>query len=277
MARPLMSSATRLAQFTASAAGSTVSRSSTRAASRANAATPCLLCQHGLQPYGSIRRFHQTRLSPTPSPSPGENATAPNASSPEDTSKVLTQPPNITNHYTIFPETLPNGPPPASPFDISLPDLRREFLALQALVHPDKFPIGLAKQRAEALSARINEAYRALSDPLGRAQYLLAHNHGIDVTAEDGAQTHPQDKETLMEVLETQEAIEEAEDEATIAGLKTENGRRVDECVARLGQAIDSGDVGTARDECVKLKFWYNIRDCLKEWEPGMTEVRIIH
>ena len=185
--------------------------------------------------------------------------------------------PDLTNHYTIFPKTFPNGPPPASPFEVSQPDLRREFLALQALVHPDKIPSGPLKQRAEALSARINEAYRALSDPLARAQYLLSHNHGIDVMAEDGAHTHPQDKTVLMEVLETQEAIEEAENEETIRQLKEENQKRIDTCVTDLGQAIDQGDVETARNECVKLKFWYNIQQCLQEWEPGMTEIRIIH
>ncbi|KAL1958009.1 hypothetical protein VTO42DRAFT_5221 [Malbranchea cinnamomea] len=250
-------------------------RTSTRVVSMVKN-SPCVLCQHRLRPSSNIRHFHQSRVLPF---STSDNATPSNdaGATSEDASGPLLQPPDITNHYTIFPKTFPNGPPPASPFAISVPDLRREFLSLQALVHPDKFPSGPAKERAEALSARINEAYRTLSDPLSRAQYLLAHNHGIDVMAEDGAQKHPQDADTLMQVLEAQEAIEEAEDEATIAELKSENGQRIDRCVAELGQAFDRGDVEQARDECVKLKFWYNIRDCLRDWEPGMKEVKLVH
>ena len=268
MARPLATAA-RLAQLSM-----TTSRTLSRSAPQAKTGL-CVLCQRRIRPYSDMRLFHSSR---TMGSSETSNPTAPEAakSSTEDNTSPLPQMPDITDHYTIFPKTLPNGPPPASPFAIMVPDLRREFLALQALMHPDKFAPGPTKQRAEALSARINEAYRALADPLPRAQYLLVRNHDIDVTAEDGAHTHPQDKETLMQVLETQEAIEEAQDEAAIAEMKTENDRRIEECVETLGKAFDEGDAETARTECVRLRFWYNIRDCLKEWEPG-KEVRLVH
>ncbi|OOF96323.1 hypothetical protein ASPCADRAFT_206507, partial [Aspergillus carbonarius ITEM 5010] len=163
--------------------------------------------------------------------------------------------PDITNHYTIFKTTLPAGPPPASPFDIPTSSLRREFLQWQSRIHPDKYPQGPQKQAAEALSARINEAYRTLLDPLQRAQYLLREMHGIDVTAEDGASKHALDAETLMEVMEVQETIEEvagdAGAEARILELKRENEGRVEECVRVLGEAFDKGDIEMARRECV--------------------------
>lgn len=192
--------------------------------------------------------------------------------------ETSTTSPDISTNYTIFPKTIPSGPPPSSPFEIPLPELRREFLALQSLAHPDKFSQGIEKQRAEALSSRINEAYRTLSDPLLRAQYLLLHEHGIDVTAEDGAaKEENQDNETLMEVLEVQEAIEEAEDEATIEALKVENEARVEECVKSLGEAFDRGDVDGARRQCIRLRFWYSVREGLREWEPGNRNVRLVH
>ncbi|KAK1140941.1 hypothetical protein N8T08_009687 [Aspergillus melleus] len=189
--------------------------------------------------------------------------------------------PDITNHYTIFRQTLPNGPPPGSPFDISLGDLRREFLQLQNVSHPDKYAPGMAKRRAEAFSTLINEAYRTLADPLLRAQYLLREMHGIDVTAEDGAAKHALDPQTLMEVMEVQETIEEVsgdpDAEAKIAELKKENAVRVETGVRALAGAFDRGDVETARSECVRLRFWYNVGEALKEWEPGMTELRLVH
>jgi molecular chaperone HscB len=159
--------------------------------------------------------------------------------------------------------------------------LRREFLRLQNVIHPDKCPPGPAKQRAEALSARINEAYRTLADPLQRAQYLLREMHGIDVTAEDGATQHALDPETLMEVMEVQETIEEVgagpEAEGTIAALKKENDARVAACVKSLAQAFERGDIEAARQVCVRLRFWYSVGEGLREWEPGRTEIRLIH
>ncbi|KAJ5802213.1 uncharacterized protein N7503_004663 [Penicillium pulvis] len=193
----------------------------------------------------------------------------------------ITGAPDITNHYTIFPRTLSAGPPPASSFDISVGDLRREFLQLQNAVHPDKYPSGDVKQHAEAISARINEAYRTLVDPLQRAQYLLREWHGIDVLAEDGASKHALDPETLMEVMEVQETIEEVgaspEAEEEIDALKKENDQRIEACVKSLGSAIDRNDIETARKECVRLRFWYSVGEGLREWEPGRTEIRLVH
>ncbi|KAJ5766370.1 uncharacterized protein N7511_003986 [Penicillium nucicola] len=204
------------------------------------------------------------------------------ASAPSGQSEpVLAGAPDITNHYTIFANTLPSGPPPASPFEISLSDLRREFLQLQSLVHPDKYPNGNEKAHAEGLSARINEAYRTLIDPLQRAQYLLRELHGIDVTAEDASTKHALDPETLMEVMEVQETIEEVgaspEGEAQINALKKENDGRVMECVQALAGFFDAGDLEAARKECIRLRFWYSVGEGLREWEPGHTEIRLMH
>jgi molecular chaperone HscB len=211
------------------------------------------------------------------------SSTSPQAESITTTTPTATLPntPDTTTHYTIFPQTLPAGPPPSSPFFIPLPILRREFFSLQNTLHPDKYPPGPLKQQAEALSARINEAYRTLSDPLLRAQYILHTFHGIDVTAEDGAAQHPLDPELLMEVMDVQESIEEvgegAEAEKEIAEIKRENDTRIERCVEALGRAFDSGDVEGARGECVRLKFWVSVAEGLREWEPGMGGIRLVH
>lgn len=187
----------------------------------------------------------------------------------------------MTNYYTLFPKTIPGGPPPGSPFDISTSDLRREFLQLQNISHPDKYPEGPAKQRAEALSARLNEAHRTLADPLQRAQYLLREMHGVDVTAEDGAAKHSLDPELLMEVMSVRETIEEiANDpkaEEIVEQMKRDNQSRVQESVKALAGAFDGGDIEQARKECVRLRFWYSVGEGLREWEPGTTEIRLTH
>lgn len=239
----------------------------------------CLLCQHKQIASKTLKLSPPQRRGLASTPNrfhPGEiSAKKQSASSP------LT--PDITNHYTIFSNTLPNGPPPNSSFTIDVAALRREFLQLQGAMHPDKFPQGPEKQRAEALSSRINDAYRTLVDPLSRAQYLLSEFYGIDVLAEDGASKYALDPETLMEIMDVQETVEElssapaAEAEATINRLRAENASRIEDSVGKLQKAFDEGDIETAQMETVRLRFWYSLRDGLREWEHGHGEIRIVH
>ncbi|KAL4784676.1 hypothetical protein BJX76DRAFT_212322 [Aspergillus varians] len=242
----------------------------------------CLLCQLHLSSNTAITRSHPSPHHRRPfTTTPTRTLTSPSTSSAEPTTTPTPNAPNTTTYYTIFPQTLPSGPPPSSPFAIDLPRLRREFLQLQNTIHPDKCPPGPTKQQAESLSATINEAYRTLSDPLLRAQYILRQFHGIDVTAEDGAGSHPLDPELLMEVMDVQEAIEGVgsgpEAEAQIAEMKGENDERLRGCVEALGRAFDSGDLQGATGESVRLKFWVSVAEGLKEWEPGMEGIRLIH
>jgi molecular chaperone HscB len=168
-----------------------------------------------------------------------------------------TQP--IKTHYTMFPRTLPDGPPPKGPFVIDVRQLRNEFLQLQAVAHPDRAAAG-EKLRAEAASARINEAYKTLQSPLLRAQYLLSLR-GIDVAEDETAKV--EDPELLMEVLEAREAIEDAEDESEIQEMKDRNEERIAESEAVLGDAFARDDLNTAKEEAVRLRYWVNIRVCM--------------
>ncbi|CAG8092205.1 unnamed protein product [Penicillium nalgiovense] len=84
-----------------------------------------------------------------------------------------------------------------------------------------------------------------------------------------------------MEVMEVQETIEEvgesAEGEAQINELKKENEERIVECVRRLGEAFEKGDLEAARKECIRLRFWYSVGEGLREWEPGTSHIRLMH
>jgi len=77
------------------------------------------------------------------------------------------------NHFELF------GLPERFRFDPAVLD--RAYHALQGEVHPDRHAAGNATEQRIALqsSARVNEAYRALKDPVARAQYLLSL-HGVD-------------------------------------------------------------------------------------------------
>ena len=77
------------------------------------------------------------------------------------------------NHFELF------GLPARFRFDAALLD--RAYHALQGEVHPDRYAAASAAEQRLALqsSARVNEAYRALKDPVARAQYLLSL-HGVE-------------------------------------------------------------------------------------------------
>ncbi|KAJ9604574.1 hypothetical protein H2200_010687 [Cladophialophora chaetospira] len=215
-------------------------------------------------------RFQQAHSQPqTPSPQPTETI------SPVHQDPYL---PNITNYYTLFPSTLPRGPPPSSPFDINLPHLRQEFLQLQSKYHPDKFPSGTTShQKSLALSSLLNTAYKTLNDPLLRARYLLLENYGVDVTVEDNS-THAglTDQATLLEVMEAQESLEEATSYEDIEKLMQENVPRILGAEELLGKAFAEEDVESAKRECVRLNYWRSLQGALREWEPG-KEVRLVH
>ncbi|KAF2682420.1 Co-chaperone Hsc20 [Lentithecium fluviatile CBS 122367] len=207
-------------------------------------AAPCLLCAHRISPSQPSRR-HQSSFTPE-------------KFSPQDRTERQT-------HYHFFPNTLPSGPPPHGRFAIDTTALKHEFLRLQSRAHPDLHP-SEDKLKAQALSARINEAYKTLQSPLLRAQYLLTLR-GIEVAEDETAKV--EDPELLMEVLDARERIEEAQSEEDLEEMKAENDVRIEESVKILEAAFERDDVGEAKHEAVKLRYWINIKDSLDQWEKG--------
>jgi molecular chaperone HscB len=124
----------------------------------------------------------------------------------------------------------------------------------------------------------LNNAYKTLSDPLLRAQYVLQLLYDIDVMTEDNS-AHPTDPETLMLVMEAQEDLEGADGKAgeqVVGRLKEENNTRIRETEKSLGEAFEAGHVEEAKDWSVKFKYWKSLESGLNDWEPG-KEVRLTH
>jgi molecular chaperone HscB len=95
-------------------------------------------------------------------------------------------------------------------FALDVDALGARWKALQRQTHPDRFAAqGAAAQRvALQWSARINEAWRRLKDPLARAAYLC-ELHGAAIAAESNTAMPP---EFLMQQMELREALAEAAD-----------------------------------------------------------------
>src|SRR6187200_1978854 len=108
------------------------------------------------------------------------------------------------NHFQLF--GLPER------FLLDSPALDRAYKALQSDVHPDRFAAAAETEQRLALqaSAKVNEAYRALKDPVARAHYLLSL-HGVDAFDE-------RDTQLPLEFLERQLERREAASDAAASG-----------------------------------------------------------
>lgn len=146
----------------------------------------------------------------------------------------------MSDYFTVF------GLPRKLTVDVEA--LQRRFYELSRQHHPDFHQAADAARQAEALaqSALVNRAYRALRDPLARVEYLIALEEGREVR--EGATDKPKaPRELLEEMLEVQEAIEEAKAEG-LGGEAAERlrgeRRRLEERYAAEAEAIvaRSGD-----------------------------------
>jgi len=126
--------------------------------------------------------------------------------------------------------------PPRFTQDAAQIDAR--WKALQRETHPDRFAAqGAAAQRvALQWSARINEAYRRLKDPLARAAYLC-ELHGAAIDAERNTAMPP---EFLMRQMALREALDEAAGRAAIDQVEHQTQSLRRDLLSKIEQQIDT-------------------------------------
>lgn len=78
-----------------------------------------------------------------------------------------------------------------------------------------------------------------------------------------------------MEVLEVREAIESAEEEGELEGMKGVNQGRIRESEEVLGRCFAEDDIEGAKREVVRLRYWENVRESLEGWERGKPVVLV--
>lgn len=218
---------------------------------------------------------------PAPAKEPPPSATADEGSEPATSSGPAASP-APTTYYSLFPATLPHGPPPRGPFVIDVRALRREFLQLQAVAHPDKAgarpPSSTSSSTASSshdASATLNEAYRTLASPLLRAQYLLRlRGHDVAGAANETGSIASADQELLATVMEARERLEDCETQEEVDAIAMVNDARIREAEEGLARAFaaEEGDeqaTEEAKRWAVRLRYWENVRESLHHWEKG--------
>jgi molecular chaperone HscB len=140
------------------------------------------------------------------------------------------------------------GVPPQFAQDRAQLDAR--WKELQREVHPDKFAAqGAAAQRvAMQWSARINEAYQRLKNPLKRASYLC-ELHGAPINAENNT-AMPAD--FLMQQMEWRESLENAKTIDDLSKIALESNSSGREQLLKIEQAIDVKKDFTAASQQVR-------------------------
>src|ERR1043166_6108517 len=118
----------------------------------------------------------------------------------------------MQSHFDLF------GLQPA--FAVDEVRLERAYREIQSRVHPDRFAhAGDAERRASLQwTTRVNEAYRALKNPVQRASHLL-ELHGVDVAFETNT---AMPAEFLMQQMELRERLEEAKEARALDALPAE-------------------------------------------------------
>lgn len=96
---------------------------------------------------------------------------------------------------------------------------------------------------------------------------------GIDVAEDETLKV--EDPELLMEVLDTREEIENAQEESEVDALKKVNNDRIAKSEEVLDGAFREDDINLAKEEAVRLRYWINIKESLDGWEKGKPVVLV--
>lgn len=186
-----------------------------------------------------------------------------------------------TNCFKLFPQTFPNGGPPKDSFIVKPKLLRREYRLLQSEHHPD-----VTIDEPTDISSLVNKAYSTIKNPYTRiaAVVELHHPEHLDITKDEVAKLlistiqnqSPEAslayKNMLMLVLDAHESLELAELESDLEDLNTENDERLDESEVSIEDLLTEGteiNWDHVVMEAIKLKYWVNIQNGIKDWEQG--------
>lgn len=145
--------------------------------------------------------------------------------------------------------------------------LESNYLERAAATHPDKFQGADASQqrRAMEVSAAINEAYRALRDPVKRAEYLVKLG-GLDLDSSDPQTGAPQMPQAfLIDMIEQREKVAEARAGDSLDGVRDDVEEKLDEALDQAISHLASGDTRPAAEQLVVRRYLQRLLDEIDE------------
>lgn len=127
-------------------------------------------------------------------------------------------------------------------FDIDADQLERHYLALQRVIHPDRFIDASAQDRLTAATkaATLNQAYHVLKNPILRAAaYLEAKN--IEIPGQSGQTI--QNVAILQEIMALQEDVAQAITPLERHALIQQIAEKLAVCFQNFASATDITDL----------------------------------
>lgn len=164
---------------------------------------------------------------------------------------------NEQDHFALF------GLPRSFVLDPGVLDAAWKRVAMT--VHPDRFATASAVEKRVAMqwSARANEAYRILRDPLTRARYLC-ESAGVDLQTETNTSMSA---DFLMQQMQWHERLDDIRDSGD-----------VNDCAAFAAELADSLTVTTATvQQLLEAKQYSEAAARIREWmflDKIITQVR---
>ncbi|XP_004461765.1 iron-sulfur cluster co-chaperone protein HscB [Dasypus novemcinctus] len=147
-------------------------------------------------------------------------------------------------------------------FIVDTAKLQHRYQKLQRLVHPDFFSqrSQTEKDFSEKHSRLVNDAYKTLLAPLSRGLYLLKL-HGIEI--HEGTD-YEMDREFLMEIMEINEKLAEAQSEAATKEIESIVQAKQKEYTDNVSTAFEQGDFEKAKEILTKMKYFSNVEEKIK-------------
>jgi molecular chaperone HscB len=153
-------------------------------------------------------------------------------------------------------------------YDLDLASVEQRYRELTRKLHPDRFARADPRARRASLarSVQLNEAWRALKDPVRRAEYLLGLLRAPDQEAE---------KETaspalLAEILELRQELGEARlegDDAKVQQMASAMRARAEQSMSRVAALLSGASppsaeaVTAAARELVAVRYYRRFLD----------------
>jgi molecular chaperone HscB len=168
-------------------------------------------------------------------------------------------------------------------YDLDLAAAEKRHRELSRALHPDRYADTGASERRAALSkaVEVNEAWRAVRDPIARAEALFAL---ADVAVGERNEPKPSPA-LLMEAMELRETLAEAKSNGDFAAIERLAGqvdalKRAAEDKLVLGFAAAGG--ARAKLEALvpvlgELRFHRRFLDEVSAIEDAMAEAAVVH